>query len=133
MRDVLSELVRRRVFRSAGAYLVIAWLIVQAGDIILPVFVDTPDWLMRALITLLSAASADEAAAVTGTLPQPVADWLQSDPTPTDGCGSGTYAITLTSLPSRATGWCWALWPASPNRKPPWRPNSQNSESATYA
>ena len=55
IRDILSELVRRRVFRSAGAYLVVAWLLVQAGDIVLPVFVASPEWIMRVLITLLAA------------------------------------------------------------------------------
>ncbi len=51
-RDVLSELFRRRIFRSAGAYFVAAWLLVQASDTILPVF-NTPSWVLRSIIILL--------------------------------------------------------------------------------
>ncbi|MGI9204479.1 MAG: hypothetical protein ACR2Q3_10740, partial [Woeseiaceae bacterium] len=52
IRDVLSELFRRRIFRSAGAYFVAAWLLVQASDTILPVF-NTPSWVMRSIVILL--------------------------------------------------------------------------------
>ena len=52
IREILSELFRRRIFRSAGAYFVVAWLLVQAGDTILPVF-NTPSWVLRSLIILL--------------------------------------------------------------------------------
>lgn len=52
VRDVLSELFRRRIFRSAGAYFVAAWLLVQASDTILPVF-NTPSWVLRSIIILL--------------------------------------------------------------------------------
>lgn len=52
LRDVFSELFRRRIFRSAGAYFVVAWLVIQASDIILPVF-DTPEWVLRSIIILL--------------------------------------------------------------------------------
>ncbi|MBT8077493.1 MAG: tetratricopeptide repeat protein [Gammaproteobacteria bacterium] len=49
-----QELIRRRVFRSAGAYIVVAWVIVQVASIIFPEF-DAPRWSMRALIILLIA------------------------------------------------------------------------------
>ncbi len=45
------ELTRRRVFRSAAAYAVVAWVAVQAASIVFPAF-DAPDWAMRALIVL---------------------------------------------------------------------------------
>jgi len=45
----LNELLRRRVLRSAAAYIVVAWIVVQVGSIIFPEF-DAPDWSMRALI-----------------------------------------------------------------------------------
>ncbi|HEX5788564.1 MAG TPA: tetratricopeptide repeat protein [Woeseiaceae bacterium] len=51
---LLSELKRRRVIRSAAAYLVVAWLAIQVGSIVLPEF-DAPDWAMRALIILCVA------------------------------------------------------------------------------
>ena len=49
-----KELARRRVFRSAGAYAVVAWVAIQAGSIVLPEF-GAPDWAMRALIILFIA------------------------------------------------------------------------------
>lgn len=55
VRHVVSELFRRRIFRSAGAYFVVAWLIIQASDIILPVF-NTPNWVLRSIIILLIVA-----------------------------------------------------------------------------
>ncbi len=48
----ISELKRRNVFRSALTYLVIAWLIAQVSDVILPTF-DAPPSVMKALIVIL--------------------------------------------------------------------------------
>jgi tetratricopeptide (TPR) repeat protein len=48
------ELVRRRIFRSAGAYVVASWVLVQVASIIFPEF-DAPRWAMRALIIMLIA------------------------------------------------------------------------------
>jgi len=45
------ELRRRRIFRSAGAYAVVAWVAVQAASIVFPAF-GAPDWAMRALIVV---------------------------------------------------------------------------------
>ena len=50
---VFDELKRRNVIRIAGLYLVGAWLIVQVASTVLPAF-DAPDWMLRALITLLA-------------------------------------------------------------------------------
>ena len=47
--NVLGELKRRNVFRMAGLYLVSAWLVVQVGATLLPVF-DAPRWVMKALV-----------------------------------------------------------------------------------
>jgi serine/threonine-protein kinase len=52
--DLLRELTRRKVFRSAAAYLVAAWLIIQVGSIVLPEF-GAPAWAMRAVIIGLVA------------------------------------------------------------------------------
>jgi len=49
---LVAELARRRVFRSAGAYIVVSWVVVQVGFIAFPVF-GAPGWAMRALIILL--------------------------------------------------------------------------------
>lgn len=49
---LLQELRERRVPQTAAAYVIVAWLIVQAADILLPAF-DAPAWAMRALVTAL--------------------------------------------------------------------------------
>ena len=49
----LSELKRRKVFRAAAAYLVVAWLVIQAASIIFPTF-DVPVWSMRLVIIMAS-------------------------------------------------------------------------------
>ena len=41
----IAELKRRNVIRMAGLYLVAAWLVVQVGATLLPVF-DAPPWTM---------------------------------------------------------------------------------------
>ncbi len=51
----LAELKRRNVFRMAGLYCVGAWLGVQVGDTLLPVF-EAPPWAMKALVTTLAVA-----------------------------------------------------------------------------
>ena len=43
------ELARRRVYRSAAAYAVVAWVAIQAGSIVFPEF-GAPAWAMRGLI-----------------------------------------------------------------------------------
>ena len=52
---LLSELARRRVFRSAVVYGGVAWLVVQVGDTLLPTF-GAPDWVLRALTILFIVA-----------------------------------------------------------------------------
>lgn len=52
---LLAELKRRNVLRMAGLYLVSAWLVVQVGATLLPVF-DAPAWTMKALVVTLAVA-----------------------------------------------------------------------------
>jgi TolB-like protein len=47
-----AELKRRKVFRVGGAYVVIAWLVVQVASIALPAF-EAPVWVLRVVILLL--------------------------------------------------------------------------------
>lgn len=51
----IAELKRRNVIRMAGLYLVTAWLVVQVGATLLPIF-DAPAWTMKALVVTLAAA-----------------------------------------------------------------------------
>ena len=49
---LFSELRRRNVFRVAASYAVVAWLLVQAADILLGNF-GAPDWVFRSFVSLL--------------------------------------------------------------------------------
>lgn len=51
--SILRELIRRRVLRAAGGYIVVSWVLVQVASIVLPEF-NAPNWSMRALIILLT-------------------------------------------------------------------------------
>jgi TolB-like protein/Tfp pilus assembly protein PilF len=51
--NLFAELKRRNVIRMAGLYLVIAWLVVQVAETVLPAF-DVPGWVLRATIILLA-------------------------------------------------------------------------------
>ena len=63
--SVIDELRRRHLFRAAGAYIVVAWLLVQIADTIMPIY-DAPQWVLRAFVTLL----------VVGFTPAMIAAWL---------------------------------------------------------
>ena len=52
LKSILSELKRRNVYKIAAAYIIGAWLIVQAGSILLPTFNAQP-WVMRVLVLVL--------------------------------------------------------------------------------
>jgi tetratricopeptide (TPR) repeat protein len=52
IKAVLADLRERKVFRSALAYAVVAWVMVQIADIVLPAFA-APPWVLQMLITLL--------------------------------------------------------------------------------
>ncbi len=49
MHRFIKELRRREVFRTAGLYVGITWIAIEAASILLPAF-EAPDWIMRALI-----------------------------------------------------------------------------------
>ncbi len=49
--NIISELKRRKVFKVGAAYLVVAWLAVQAASIGFPAF-DAPPWALRVFILL---------------------------------------------------------------------------------
>jgi TolB-like protein len=51
---LLTELRRRRVFRVAFAYSVVAWVLMQAGEIVFPAF-ELPNSALRALILALAS------------------------------------------------------------------------------
>ena len=50
-RWLLDELRRREVFRTAGLYVGVAWILIEASSVLLPAF-EAPEWVLRALIIL---------------------------------------------------------------------------------
>ena len=49
MRRLIMELRRREVFRTAGLYVGVSWIAIEASSVLLPAF-DAPEWTLRALI-----------------------------------------------------------------------------------
>ncbi|CAA9218256.1 MAG: Adenylate cyclase [uncultured Chthoniobacterales bacterium] len=49
----LAELKRRKVYKVAAAYAVVAWVVIQAASILLPAF-EAPAWVMKALISAVA-------------------------------------------------------------------------------
>jgi len=54
VQNLITELRRRSVFRSAGLYVGIGWVVIEASDILLPVF-EAPDWVFKGIIVALIA------------------------------------------------------------------------------
>jgi TolB-like protein/Tfp pilus assembly protein PilF len=50
--NFFSELKRRNVYKVAVAYVIAAWLIIQAASILLPTF-EAPTWVMKVIVMLL--------------------------------------------------------------------------------
>lgn len=49
MNRFIRELRRREVFRTAGLYVGVIWILIEAASVLLPTF-DAPDWVMRAIV-----------------------------------------------------------------------------------
>jgi tetratricopeptide (TPR) repeat protein len=49
MRRFIRELRRREVFRTAGLYVGVCWIIIEVSSVLLPTF-EAPEWAMRAII-----------------------------------------------------------------------------------
>ena len=49
MPNLIRELRRREVFRTAGLYVGVAWILIEGASVLLPAF-DAPEWVMRAII-----------------------------------------------------------------------------------
>ena len=52
--NFFAELKRRNVYKVAVAYVVIAWLLIQAGSILFPTF-EAPGWVMKVFVTVIAA------------------------------------------------------------------------------
>ena len=51
-RNFFSELKRRNVYKVAVAYVVVAWLLIQAGSILFPTF-EAPPWVMKVFVAVI--------------------------------------------------------------------------------
>ncbi len=51
MNRFIRELRRREVFRSAGLYIGVCWILIEVASVILPTF-DAPDWALQAVIII---------------------------------------------------------------------------------
>jgi hypothetical protein len=51
--NFFAELKRRNVYKVAVAYLVVAWLLIQAASILFPTF-EAPAWTMKVFITAIA-------------------------------------------------------------------------------
>ena len=49
MSKLITELRRREVFRTAGLYVGVSWILIEGASVLLPAF-DAPEWAMRAII-----------------------------------------------------------------------------------
>ena len=49
--NIFKELRRREVFRTAGLYIGISWIGIEAASVVLPTF-DAPEWMLRSLIII---------------------------------------------------------------------------------
>lgn len=49
MSNLFRELRRREVFRTAGLYVGVAWILIEGASVFLPAF-DAPEWVLRAMI-----------------------------------------------------------------------------------
>ena len=52
--NFFAELKRRNVYKVGGVYAVVAWLLIQAGSILFPIF-DAPGWVMKVFVTIVAA------------------------------------------------------------------------------
>ena len=64
MGNFFQELKRRKVFRVAAVYAVVAWLLIQVSDVVLPTF-DAPSWVNQTIIFLF----------ILGFIPTLIAAW----------------------------------------------------------
>jgi adenylate cyclase len=99
MNNVLAELKRRKVFKVGAAYLVVAWLAVQAASIGFPAF-EAPPWALR--IFILIALLGFPIAGVMAWVFDVTREGVRLDPRASGGKGLFAAAALLIVL---ALGW----------------------------
>src|SRR6478752_8026589 len=99
--SLFTELTRRKVFKVGGAYLVVAWLVVQAASIGFPAF-DAPPWALR--IFILVALLGFPIAVVMAWVFDLTAEGVKLD---AETSGSKRLFAAATFLIVLALGWCF--------------------------
>lgn len=97
--SLLNELKRRKVFKVGAAYLVVAWLAVQAASIGFPAF-DAPPWALR--IFILVSMLGFPLALVMAWIFEATPEGMKLDPTPV---GRMRVFGAATALVALALGW----------------------------
>ena len=97
--DFLAELRRRNVYKAAVAYVVVAWLLIQAASILLPTF-DAPAWMMKVFVILL----------VLGFAPALIFAWaFEITPQESGGSRKSIPTIRLRIIPgAKSSRSCWS-------------------------
>lgn len=96
MKRFLKELRRREVFRTAGFYVGICWIGIEASSILLPTF-DAPEWIMRGII--IAAVAGFPVMLVLAWFYDVTDDGIEKTADPTDtmvapiGRGKGDYMV----------------------------------------
>ena len=96
---LIAELTRRRVFKVGGAYLVVAWLAVQAVSIGFPAF-DAPPWALRVFI--LVAMLGFPVSLVFAWMFDVTPEGVKAEPGSRGNIGFAVFAAALIAL---ALGW----------------------------
>ena len=52
MKELMSELRRRNVFRIAVAYVVVGWVVTEVASTVLPI-VEAPQWMLKVILLLI--------------------------------------------------------------------------------
>jgi len=110
MVSFLAEIRRRKVFRVAGAYLVVAWLLIQIADVLAPQL-SLPDWAPRLItfVLLLGFPLALVLAWAFDITPQGVR---------TDRRGAGGFAFYLIAAVIAVAVVAWYVGDGKPARQP---------------
>ncbi|MBL4821871.1 MAG: PD40 domain-containing protein [Gammaproteobacteria bacterium] len=87
MGKLYEELKKRKVFRVAAIYAVVAWVLIQVSDVVLPTF-GAPEWVNQTIIFLF----------ILGFIPTLIAAWAY-ELTP-DGIKADTAALSLPTTAS---------------------------------
>jgi TolB-like protein/Tfp pilus assembly protein PilF len=104
--SLVAELQRRSVFKVAAAYLVVAWLVVQAASIAFPLF-EAPTWALRVFV--LVVALGFPVALVLAWAFEITPEGVRVD---TAGVGSRRIFVVAGAIAALALGWYFVGQPA---------------------